>query len=110
MTSSPSAAQQPDASTPESFTLTVQAPLPSLNRLLALGHWQRARLKRSIQESVLSALRATESDSSMRIICARSTTATASATLACYLEMIQAKRASKRASKKSRTSTKSGPK
>lgn len=81
-------------------------PLPSLNRVISLGHWQRAKLKTSIQESVLSALRASESASSTKTIWLPNGMSTPSAILESYMETIRAKRALKRASKKLLTATK----
>jgi hypothetical protein len=82
------------------FRIVIRAPLPSLNKVLGLGHWQRAKLKQSIQDSTLSALRASESDSSTRTTSFRSGMSIPSATLASYQMMRLKERESKQAKKK----------
>ena len=67
-----------------SLSLTLTHPLPSWNAILGFGHWQRARLKKAIQDDFLSALRASADDSSTRTTCARSTLLIAAATLDSY--------------------------
>ena len=86
--------------TPSHFKLIVTHPLPSLNAVLALGHWQRSKLKKAIQDSVLCALRVSESVCWTPITSSPSGTSTPSATLASYLAMRQTERESKRANKK----------
>lgn len=80
--------------------LTVLHPLPSWNAICALGHWQRAKLKKAIQESFLSALRASAADSSTKTTSAKSTMSIAADTLVSWQKMRQAKRESLRAKKK----------
>lgn len=59
--------------------------VPSWNEILRIDHWARSKRKAAIQTAFLSALQASASASSTRIICARNTSSTAAATLACYL-------------------------
>jgi len=90
------------------YRLVVQHPLPSLNAVLALGHWQRLKLKKLIQASMLSALRASEHDSSTPITSYPSGTLTPSDTLESYLQTRQTERELKRANKKSKPKRKKG--
>lgn len=58
------------------LTVTIKEPLPSLNVLLAMSHWERTKLKRSIQKSFLSGLQAIAADSSTKTTSSPSTTST----------------------------------
>jgi hypothetical protein len=82
------------------FRIRIRHPLPSLNAVLALGHWQRAKLKKAIQDSTLSALRACESASSIPTTWFRSGTSIPSATLESYQTMRLKERELKRANAK----------
>ena len=83
-----------------SLSLTLTHPLPSWNAILGLGHWQRARLKKAIQDDFLSALRASADDSSTRTTSARSTLSIAAATLDSYQRtMLERRRLRSRKSK-----------
>jgi hypothetical protein len=75
-----------------------------------MGHWQRAKLKKAIQDSTLSALRASESDSLIPTTWFQSGTSIPSATLASYQMMRQKERESKQAKKKLERKKKSGRK
>jgi hypothetical protein len=88
----------PSGSTP--IVLVVPHPLPSWNALLGLEHWGRAKLKKQIQESFLSALRHAAADCSTRTTSQRSTMSIAADTLASFQATQQAKRALRRAKKK----------
>jgi hypothetical protein len=85
---------------PNRFRIVIRHPLPSLNAVLGMGHWQRAKLKQWIQDSTLSALRASECDSSTRITSFRSGMSIPSDTLASYQMMRLKERESKQAKKK----------
>ena len=87
-----------------SLSLTLKHPVPSWNAILGLGHWQRARLKKSIQDDFLSALRAIAADSSTRTTSARSTLSIAAATLDSYQRTMQERRKLK--SRKSKSGAK----
>lgn len=85
----------------DSLTLVVKHKVPSWNAILALGHWQRAKLKKAIQEDFLSALRASADDSSTRTTSVKSTTSIAAATLDSYQRTMQERRTSRLAKKRS---------
>ncbi len=87
-----------------SLSLTLKHPVPSWNAILGLGHWQRARLKKAIQDDFLSALRASAADCSTRTTCARSTLSIAAATLDSYQRTMQERRKSR--SRKSKSGAK----
>ena len=87
-----------------SLSLTLTHPLPSWNAILGFGHWQRARLKKAIQDDFLSALRASAADSSTRTTSARSTLSIAAATLDSYQRTMQERRKLK--SRKSKSGAK----
>ena len=87
-----------------SLSLTLTHPLPSWNAILGFGHWQRARLKKAIQDDFLSALRASAADSSTRTTSARSTLSIAAATLDSYQRTMQERRRLK--SRKSKSGAK----
>lgn len=87
-----------------SLSLTLTHPLPSWNAILGFGHWQRARLKKAIQDDFLSALRASADDSSTRTTSARSTLSIAAATLDSYQRTMQERRRLK--SRKSKSGAK----
>jgi hypothetical protein len=86
----------------EPFSLTLRHPLPSWNRVLGLGHWQRSRLKKEIAADFLSALRASAADSSTRTTSAKNTSLIAADTLASYQRTAQALRESRSRKKRSR--------
>jgi hypothetical protein len=77
------------------LTLVVQHPLPSLNALFAMTHWQRHDLKHQIQLATLYALQAAAADSSMRTTLLPNTILTHSVTLLSYLRTHQPSRTSK---------------
>jgi hypothetical protein len=85
----------------------VSHPLPSLNAVLALGHWQRAKLKTAIQDSTLSALRACESALLIPTTWFQSGTSMPSDTLASYQTMRLKERELKRANAKREKAKKS---
>jgi hypothetical protein len=84
----------------DSLTIVVKHKVPSWNAILAFGHWQRAKLKKAIQDDFLSALRASADDSLMRTTSARSTMSIAADTLDSYLKTIQERRTSRLAKKR----------
>lgn len=86
----------------ESIEILIPGRLPSWNALLALGHWERAKLKKSIQAEFLSALRACESDCSTKTTSRRNTMWTAADTLDSYIQTSRVKRKLKLASAKPR--------
>lgn len=75
--------------------LIVPGRLPSWNALLALGHWQRAKLKKEIQSAFLSALRACDDDCSTKTTFAKSITSIAADTLESYVRMSREKQKSR---------------
>lgn len=78
-----------------SLVLVIKEPVPSLNALLGM-HWRkRHQMKQRIQESLLSALRATEKPFWTKITWLKNTTSMPCATLASYLAIRQNKRQSK---------------
>lgn len=81
--------------------------VPSWNELLGMDHFARMRRKEQIQAVFLSALQASERDSSTRTISRKSTLLTAAVTLASYLLTTRQKRASKSASASPRKARKS---
>lgn len=93
-----------------SLSLTLKHPIPSWNAILGLGHWQRARLKKAIQDDFLSALRASADDCSTRTTSARSTLSIAAATLDSYQRTMQERRRLKSRKSKSGAKKKSAPK
>ena len=83
-----------------SLSLTLTHPLPSWNAILGFGHWQRARLKKAIQDDFLSALRASADDCSTRTTSVRNTLSIAAATLDSYQRtMLERRRLKSRKSK-----------
>lgn len=93
-----------------SLSLTLKHPIPSWNAILGLGHWQRARLKKAIQDDFLCALRASADDCSTRTISARSTLSIAAATLDSYQRTMQERRRLKSRKSASARKKKSAPK
>lgn len=93
-----------------SLSLTLKHPLPSWNAILGLGHWQRARLKKAIQDDFLSALRASVADCSTRTTSARSTLSIAAATLDSYQRTMQERRRLKSRKSASARKRKNAPK
>lgn len=93
-----------------SLSLTLKHPLPSWNAILGLGHWQRARLKKAIQDDFLSALRASAADCSTRTTSVRSTLSIAAATLDSYQRTMQERRRLKSRKSASAQKKKSAPK
>jgi len=93
-----------------SLSLTLKHPIPSWNAILGLGHWQRARLKKAIQDDFLSALRASADDCSTRTTSVRSTLSIAAATLDSYQRTMQERRRLKSRKSKSARKKKSAPK
>lgn len=87
-----------------SLSLTLKHPVPSWNAILGLGHWQRARLKKAIQDDFLSALRASADDCSTKTTSAKSTFATAAGILDSYQQTMQLRRKLK--SRKSKSGAK----
>lgn len=82
------------------LSLSVPGRMPSWNGILGMEQWARYKFKQELAAVFLSALQATERDSSMKIISARSTTLTFSDTLASYLRMRRELRESKSAKKR----------
>lgn len=68
------------APSPYSCKLIIYHPVPSLNRLFGMNHWQRRREKKATQAAFLSMLKASGFDSWTTTICAASFSLTASAT------------------------------
>ena len=93
-----------------SLSLTLKHPLPSWNAILGFGHWQRARLKKAIQDDFLSALRASAADCSTRTTSARSTLSIAAATLDSYQRTMQERRRLKSRKSASARKKRSAPK
>lgn len=89
------------------FQLRIPGRLPSWNAILAMGHWERAKFKRRIQEGFLSALKASATDLSTQTICQKKQLLIASDTLASYLETTRQKRKLKRLKGKRRKVRKS---
>ena len=87
-----------------SLSLTLKHPVPSWNAILGMGHWQRARLKKAIQDDFLSALRASAGDSSMRTTSQKNTCVIAADTLDSYQQTMQLRRKLK--SRKSKSGAK----
>lgn len=99
-------------SSPESeplFKLTVPGRLASWNEILGMEQWQRYQFKEKLAQDFLCALRASESDSSMKTTCAANTTWTYSAILASYLQTRRELRRSKLAKKKLLAKSRSAP-
>lgn len=82
------------------FRLVIPGRLPSWNVVLGMGHWQRAKLKKQIQDAFLCALRATADDCSMKTTSARNMLLIAAATLESYQETTRLKRESLRLKKR----------
>ena len=61
--------------------LVINYPVPSLNKLFGMNHWQRRREKKAAQDAFESALLAIEGVSATSIISPQSTSSTASAML-----------------------------
>ena len=76
----------------ETIKIIVKGRLPSWNAVLGMNHWGRVKLKKEIQQGLLSELRACEQDSSTKITCAKNTTLTPADTLDYYIQTTQAKR------------------
>ena len=70
---------------PTTLTLNVYHPVPSLNKLFAMGHWQRKKEKEATQRAVLSALQVAESGFSTQTTLPPSILSTACDTLASYM-------------------------
>lgn len=83
--------------------------VPSWNDLLSLDEWGRKRLKSQIAVAFLSALRAYESDYSMRTTCAGKSSPTFSDTLVAYQVIAQDKRKLRQASARQMKAKKSTP-
>lgn len=64
---------------PPNLLLVIRHPVPSLNALFGMQHWQRVKEKKATQAAFLSALRALDAELSTQTICAGSTRWTASA-------------------------------
>jgi len=82
--------------TPYQFTLVVRYPVPSLNRLFSMTHWNRQREKRKTQAALLSALSPTAADFSTRITYVQSILSTAFATLLSFRRTLPSHAISKR--------------
>jgi hypothetical protein len=54
------------------LTLTIPGRIPSWNALLAMGHWQRAKAKKKIQDEFISALSLSANASAIPTILVRS--------------------------------------
>lgn len=67
------------------LTLNVNYRVPSLNTLFAMGHWQRRKVKVAIQDAVLSALLATETENAIPTTFAGSGSSMHSDMLASYM-------------------------
>jgi hypothetical protein len=72
--------------------LVIPGRLPSWNALLAMGHWQRHKLKRETQESFLCALRAADDASLTSTTSVKSMWLIAADTLESYRATALAKR------------------
>jgi hypothetical protein len=85
------------------LTLVIHYPVPSLNRLFALGHWQRRKEKQATQAAVLSALRRAVLERSIQTTAAPSILSTACAMLASYMTTDQGTLSYRSSKRKSRT-------
>jgi len=63
-----------------------------------MNHWKRKKFKDQLAKEFLSALKASENGSSMRITCAKNTTSTYVDTLESYLAMKRTKQKLRQAS------------
>ena len=88
--------------------ITIPVRCPSWNAILSMGHWQRAKAKKTIQAVFISALSASENASSIPIILAQSGLSTVSAMRLSFAEMSQTKSRSK-SSKESVPKVKKSP-
>jgi hypothetical protein len=66
--------------------------IPSWNDVLSMEHWGRDKRKREIANAILSALRASGTDSSTKTTTAKSMQSIAADTLVSYLETVRVKR------------------
>ena len=80
------------------FCLEIPGRLPSWNEILSMNHWKRKKFKDQLAKEFLSALKASENGSSMRITCAKNTTSTYVDTLESYLAMKRTKQKLRQAS------------
>jgi hypothetical protein len=85
------------------LTLVIHYPVPSLNHLFALGHWQRRKEKQATQAAVLSALRRAVLERSIQTTAAPSILSTACAMLESYMTTDQRTLSCKSSRRKSRT-------
>lgn len=75
--------------------IVLSSKVPSWNAVLGLGHWQRRKLKRSIQANFESWLRATDDAFWMKTICVKNGTLTVCAMLELFQKTHQKQRTSK---------------